>query len=421
MQRRAILIAVLFASTAACSSAHEAATVSVKGEPITSHAATILDFDFAAEVVARSDATPRAAIVSQLMYVQGILMSEKNGNAQIGNVKLSSVRVAHEGDKVRIAYEATLPVAWPKDVAVPSSYELALPLDASSFDAFNAKYDGRCGKSGHGRDAFWYDWNPKASGCSLDGDVSKIRVAVAPSELETTNRYPEYDLVWKDGRLDVVALFGIVDEDTPRDWGYVEAQRFADHARGQLGGVSVEDNGATASIRKDTTVTGKAMIGGRPLDVKLDVLVVQDLANAGADFDARYDPLSEKADLVLYNGHAGLGRTANAFERKGRVAPGKYQIVLVDGCQTFAYLDGTLSERRREANGDADPRGTRFLDVVANAMPNLVSEFAKVSSAIYDAAIDADAPRSYRELLAAVPEDQVAVVFGEEDNRFTPR
>lgn len=46
------------------------------------------------------------------------------------------------------------------------------------------------------------------------------------------------------------------------------------------------------------------------------------------------------------------------------------------------------------------------------------SDFAKASSAIYDAA---DAPRSYRELLAAVPEDQVAVVFGEEDNRFTPR
>lgn len=405
----------------ACGALRSDASVGARGESITSEAAKILDFDFAAEVVANSGARARETIVSQLMYVQGVLMNAGNGNAQIGNVQLSKVREVREGDKKRIGYKASLPVAWPKDLEPPSSYELALPLDATSFDAFNAKYDGRCGKSNHGLDAFWFDWNPKASDCSIDeADVSKVRAAVASSSRETQNRYPEYHLVWADGRLDVVALFGIVSSDTPQDWGYLEARRFLEHAAMQLADASRTENDASASIRKDTTLTGAVTVGGVVRDVKIDVLVIDDLASAGADFDARYDPLSEEADAIFYNGHAGLGRVVSAFARKGKVAPGKYQVVLVDGCQTFAYLDTTMADRRREANGERDPNGTRFLDVVANALPNPVNEFARVSNVLYDAVVRPDAPRSYREILADMPKEQVVVAFGEEDNVFSP-
>lgn len=405
----------------ACAGASDGG-VGARRDAITSEAATILDLDFRAEVIAERGARARETIVSQLMYLQGVLMNAGHGNAHIGNVQLASVREAAEGEGKRITYEATLPVAWPKGIEAPGTYELTLPLDATRFDAFNAKYDGRCGKSNHGTDAFWFDYDPKASGCAFDdGDVANVSATVGASRTETEGHYPEYDLVWDDDRLDVVALFGIVSSDAPHDWGYVEARKFVEHVAAQLSGVSRKDNGSSDSIRRDTTLTGTARVSGVAREVRVDVLVVGDLSSAGADFDARYDPLSERADAILYNGHAGLGQIVSAFANKGKVAPGKYQLVLVDGCQTFAYLDTTMSDRRREVNGERDPKGTRFLDVVANALPNPVDQFARVSNVVFDALVRVDEPRSYREILALMPEDQMVVVFGEEDNVFAPR
>ena len=43
-----------------------------------------------------------------------------------------------------------------------------------------------------------------------------------------------------------------------------------------------------------------------------------------------------------------------------------------------------------------------------------------MSSDVYDAILDADPPMSYSEILAKMPASHVAVVFGEEDNRFSP-
>ena len=40
--------------------------------------------------------------------------------------------------------------------------------------AFNAKYDGRCGRNEYGVESFWHDFRPGASGCTLDdADVTR--------------------------------------------------------------------------------------------------------------------------------------------------------------------------------------------------------------------------------------------------------
>lgn len=418
---RRLLFIGLLASTSffACASPPDEA--SGGDDAITSETANILDFRFDAEVIASTRTDARNAIVSQLMYTQGILTTAGNGNGHVGNVKLSNVRETVEGGKKRVAYTASLPVAWPKYGATPTTYDLTLPLDSTSFDAFNAKYDGRCGRNEYGQDSFWHDWNPNAGGCAIDAaDVSTSHVTVAPHAKETKNKYPEYDLIWEDDRLDVVAIFGIITSNTPNDWGYLEAQRFADGARGRLRDAQVTDNAPSPSVLKDTTITGKVTIAGRERDVKVDVLVVYELKSVGRDFDARYDALSEEADMVLYNGHAGLGENVNALARKGKVAPNKYQLLLLNGCQTFAYIDTTLTDRRREANGDADPDGTRFLDVVGNALPGYAHNLANMSNDLFDAVVQADAPRHYNDLLRGMPANHIVVVFGEEDNRFTP-
>jgi hypothetical protein len=81
-------------------------------------------------------------------------------------------------------------------------------------------------------------------------------------------------------------------------------------------------------------------------------------------------------------------------------------------------VDGTMRDRRREANGNADPNGTKFLDVISNAHPGRSDNLARVSLDVYRAVLGWDDPASYGRIIAAMPKEQVAVVFGEEDNTF---
>lgn len=43
-----------------------------------------------------------------------------------------------------------------------------------------------------------------------------------------------------------------------------------------------------------------------------------------------------------------------------------------------------------------------------------------MSNDLFDAAVQADTPRHYDDLLRGMPSNHIVVVFGEEDNRFTP-
>ncbi|MBX3201269.1 MAG: hypothetical protein KF894_24240 [Labilithrix sp.] len=418
-----LVFAAVPASLASCTrSAAEA--VPATGESagaITSREAEILDFRFDGEVVADAATDVRDAVVRQLLYAFGGLRTSNDASGQIGNVVLTDVTESREGDRRRVAYRASLPVAWPRDAAPPESYTLVLPLDAGALAAFDQRYDGPCGRSEHGRESFWHDFRPAAATCLLaDADVVRP-VAVVGAHAEAERKYPEYRMVWADDRLDVVALFTIIAANEPDDWGYTEAQRFLDDAARGLVDASVRENRATTSILRDATLTGKVMNGGRLRDVRVDALVVESIDEAGADFDERYDALSERADLVLFNGHARLGANTNALGRKGKIAPGKYQLMLLNACDTFALVDASMTDRRRATNGAAaDPRGTRFLDVISNARPGYASNLANVAGVVYGAALGSDWPSSYGEIVAAMPAVQVAVVYGEEDNTFTP-
>ena len=416
---KSLLIAC--ASIAACAGS-DTERIADRSDAITSNEAEIIDFVFETEVLADDSVTTRRSIVRQLLYAQGILRLTDDASGQIGNVELPSVvEAVAPGDKKRVRYKATLPVAWPKKKPLPESYELQLPRDATTLAQFNQKYDGYCGRSEHGQENFWHDWNPRARDCRVDpADVIRVQASMAPHEKADTTKYPEYDRIWEDDRLDVVAIFGVIESNDAEDWGYTEAQRFVEWTSQQLTDVDVTPRRGGRSILADTTITGKATVGGRPRDVKIDVFVVGMIAQAGPDFDKRYDPLSERADLILYNGHAQLGANTNALGRKGKIVPGKYQLMLLNGCESFALVDTAMTDRRHEVNGADDPDGTRFFDVITNARPGYANNLANVSYLVYKAALIADTPVSYTRLIGKMPEAHVIVVWGEEDNRFQP-
>jgi hypothetical protein len=409
MRLRHLLLPLL---VVACGSADTGDDAEGGDDAITSNDAQIVDFTFDGEVIAAKETDTRKAIIDQLFYTVGILTTNFNANGQVGRVTLSNVQPSVNGATQTIKYHAVTPVAWPKGQKVPKTQAMTLPHDATKLDAFNAKYDGKCGKNEYGQDTFWHDWNPLADGCTPDAaDVFKSTAKVTKDKTVTTGKYPEYDLVWADNAFNVVALFGESDGGAQGDAGVAEYESFLEQAKAAVPNAQTKENAKTASVLRDVTISGDS--------VTITALLIDTLYTAGPDFDTRYDPLSEKADMVIYNGHSELSKNTNALARKGKVDAKQYQIFFFDSCDTYAYLDTSLTDRRKQVNPD-DPKGTKYLDVATNVLPSYFSNYANSSMTLVKALIAKSTPKTYNEILSELPSDQVVVVSGEEDNAFQP-
>jgi hypothetical protein len=414
----------LFAGSTGCAS--DAASETPDDSDLTSTDGKVFDFAFKGEVIASKDMPVREAVLAQLQYVQGMLTTDVQGNAQVGFVKLSDVSesaVAGAGEKRRIRYAAKLPVVWPKAVASPTSYSLPLPLDLTALSSFNATYDGKCGKNEYGQYTFWHDFNPKDVNCKLEGatDVARSVATVERSPQESQGKFPEYAEMLKDDVLDVVAVFGIISSNNDQDPGAVEMDNVGYETARSLTEVTRKEQGPRGSILRSQSVTGKAIVRGRTVTVNLTSMLVNEVNGAGADFDALYGPASANADLIIYSGHSGLGKNINALADKTQVKAGKYQLMYLNGCQTFAYIGRTLHDKKTATNGAAnDPEGTKYLDVIANALP-AYGDVGITGLRVYRAILQQDTPQSYSDLLKRFSRAHLVAVFGEEDNTFSPR
>ena len=418
---RLLPLALVLATVACGASATSEGTADVA--PITSNEDAIIDFTFDGELVTSPDTETKKAITDQLFYTVGQLTTQFNANGQVGRAVLGSVAESREGAMKKITYKARMPVAWPKGRAVPTKQDIVLPRDTTKFDAFNAKYDGKCGTNEYGQEYFWHDWNPKAAGCRFDAaDVVSRTAAVTKNKDETDgSKYPEYAEVWKDGSFDVVAIFGYSDGGAAGDEGGRQYDDFVTRVKSSLTNATQTVNAPGSDIKKDITIKGTTKIGGEDKPVTITCLQVDALYQTGSEFDGRYDPLSEKADMVIYNGHSELSKNTNDLARRGKVTKNKYQIFFFDSCDTYAYLDTKLTDRRIETNGaDVDPKGSKYLDVATNVLPSYFSNYASSSLSLFDALLKKDAPKTYNQILAELPADQVVVVSGEEDNSFRP-
>ena len=77
--------------------------------------------------------------------------------------------------------------------------------------------------------SMWYYYRPARHACEIAaGDVVEAVADVTPSEIQTTGRFPEYDMVWADDALRVVAVFGKYEDgaSTSADAGIAGYNRF---------------------------------------------------------------------------------------------------------------------------------------------------------------------------------------------------
>lgn len=416
------LVALAALATAACGSAGPADTLPDE-QPITSNVGTALEMSFHGEVIAREGEQARAAIIKQLQYLNGILVGDVDGNGQAAMPTLANLteEPLAEGGQKRVGYDAKVAVIWPKGEAVPETYDLVLPLDSTKLGAFNAKYDGRCGKNKYGQATFWHDFHPKAAGCVVDdGDVYRAAVTVRPHPQATRDVYPEYDQVWADGVLDLVAVYGIISSNTPSDEGAVGREILLDAVADSIDDAVRTEHEKIPGILQDSTVTGTITRDGKKLTVRATAILVQEAASAGSAFNARFAEASERSDIAIYDGHSGLGKNIANFASHLGAEAGHYQFVYLFGCQTFAYLGPEMHDKRIALNGaETDPEGTRFLDIMATALP-AYGDQGRSNIAIFKAFLDPSKPRTMNDLMNGISPGHLTLVFGEHDNRFEP-
>ncbi len=416
----------LTALAAACAAPTEEAAGTE--DAFSSNQATLLDFAFDAELVTTSSWNDKQTIQDQLLYTIGHL----NTNRSVGRLdKLELTNITREnigGGKIRIKYSAKLPVAWASKTNLPETYDLKLPLDVSSdgLTAFTEKHKHSCVDHGaHDVDtgSMWYYYRPFQRNCELaDDEIVAVTARATKGVENSTGKYPEYHKVWEDDRLEVVAVWGKYEDGaTSGDAGINAYNNFVRTMRRELGGfqlttepANVTDSPGVAS--PDVTFNATLPDGKT---VKVTALLVDNVRTAGADFNRRYEALSTSADLITYNGHAGLGANVRALARKGKFVSGKYQMFFMNGCDTFAYVDGSLAETRARLNPD-DPTGTKYMEIITNAMPSFFSSMSNASTQLIKGLLDHRNPKTYDKLFEGVDRSQVIVVTGEEDNVFQP-
>jgi MYXO-CTERM domain-containing protein len=437
---RSSVVAPLLVALVACSdSAPPQADVGATDLAFASAHGVLLDFEFDGELTSPSQAptTLRAQIAAQLMYTVGQL----NGQSSVGRMErlevTNLVATPNAAGTYDVTYHAKLPVAWGRPTQVPASYTFRVPRDATTagLDAWVSTYNTTCvGSEGSGADrwSFWYYYRPAVGACvQSPSDTVFAAATVTRSPENTVGKYPEYDKVWSDGALNVVAMFGRNESGATAntDAGIRDYNTFVSQVRSYVRSVQpdvtkiTETPGLTSTpgvAMPQVTISATLPLLAGELTartLKVDVMLTgYRIYQDGVTFDTWYSALTPTADMVLYNGHAGLGENVRTLMNKGEIGAGQYTIWMVNGCDTFAYVDPTLANRVSAANGGASP--TLYLDTVSNAMPSYFTRTPGGSMTMIRALMDVLAPKTYPEIFANIDPLQIVVVTGEEDNTF---
>ena len=397
-------------------------------DDFTSNQATLLTFEFDGELVTKDAWNLEHTANDQLLYTIGHL----NGSRAVGRLdatKLTNFKTDRLDDgTTHVTFHAVMPVGWGSKTNLPKTYDLTLPkrVDYQGLQDFATKYEhSGCVEAGAhdvSVDSLWYYFRPSQSGCSLaETDVVHVKATVTKSAENTEGKYPEYDKVWSDDTLSVVAIFGKYDEGatSSSDSGISAFNRFVQTARAtwKNGTVTPADlPNAPGTEHPDVTIEAP-LPGGRT--IRITALLTDKISSAPQAFYDRYEGLSTSADLIFYNGHSGLGQNVRALAQKGKFEAGKYQIFFMNGCDSFAYVDGSLAKTRSVLNPD-DPTGTKYMDVITNVMPSFFTSMPDASLAVIAGLAAPDAPKTYQQIFENIDKSEVVVVTGEEDNAYTP-
>lgn len=436
---RTLMTAALTATTLLAATGCETETLEVAPEDMTkpgegkwdtSVEALFVDMEFDGTLFASSSFNPQQTIQNQMLYTIGHLNHDRSVG-RLDRLTLTDIQTTPVSGGVEISYHARMPVAWGRRSSVPSSYTFRLPRDVtfSGLDSFTSKYMSRCvdfGAHDVSSGNMWYYYRPNRSGCSIDdADVVELTAAVSVSSINTTGKYPEYDKVWEDDTLKVVSIFGKYEDfaTSNSDAGIAAYNEFVGDLQAELRARGITFTTVPASVPFNPGVAMPDISFTATLDdgkrVEVVALLVDNVRTPPSWFDSRYAALSTRADIIAYNGHAGLGSNVRALARKGVWTAGQYLLLFMNGCDTYAYVDGHLAQARAAINSD-DPTGTKYMDIVTNAMPSFFHADSEATMAFISGLLDYEEPLTFEKIFTAIDRSQVVLVSGEQDNQYVP-
>ena len=437
---RTLMTAALTATTLLAGTGCETETLEVAPEDMTkpgegkwdtSVEALFVDMEFDGTLLASSSFNPQQTIQNQMLYTIGHLNHDRSVG-RLDRLTLTDIQTTPVSGGVEISYHARMPVAWGKSKTnIPATYTFTLPHDVTfnGLESFTSKYMSRCvdfGAHDVSSGNMWYYFRPNRSGCSIaDADVVEVTAAVSVSSINTTGKYPEYDKVWEDDALKVVSIFGKYEDfaTSNSDAGIAAYNEFVGDLQAELRARGIAFTTTPASVpfnpgvnMPDISFTATLADGKR---IEVVALLVDNVRTPPSWFDSRYAALSTRADIIAYNGHAGLGSNVRALARKGVWTAGQYLLLFMNGCDTYAYVDGFLAQARAAINSD-DPTGTKYMDIVTNAMPSFFHADSEATMAFISGLLDYEEPLTFEKIFTAIDRSQVVLVSGEQDNLYVP-
>jgi len=379
-----------------------------------------------------NDTAISAQIREQLMFTIGQL-NGRNGGIDMHKLETSIIeKIERAEGGFDVVYAAKLFIAWPRENPAPETYEFILPArgdyqgQRNFFAAYGSDEDqGKKCLAWEAHDVngiFWYYYRPEKASCALRDSsfddhelVVRTTVHLRVSGENTENKYPEYGKIWEDDVLTVTAIFGKNEEGEISNYDAGIAsfrQLYSDLIRAYGTPVSsnLEPGQDPGAANNDVRLLFATDHG----QIDIHIYLVDGIRSVNTAFQEKYNERTKISDFISYSGHSGLGANIRALARMGTFLKDKYQIFLINGCDTFAYVDGALTRAHHEVNPEFAP--TKFVDIITNAMPSYFHSNSRSNMTVIDGLLKKES--SYRAILAGFDIYQRAIVTGEEDNRW---
>jgi hypothetical protein len=297
---------------------------------------------------------------------------------------------------------------------------------------------------------FWYFWDPDQKGCGLKGDDKQVyRGEGLLSRIDKLKRptYPEYNKLLGDNgnsnAFDIRIFFGYIDEKVNikpnrrddafrsmldlekslKDQDFKKTEENVGFRETKSG--MVKDGGNI--LRKYQKEINYSKLKSDPVDVRIQVLL-SDTSVEAAERSDKPDltfhhyliPAFKEADLLLYDGHSGLGANLDLKRLdRFRFDKDKYQIFVFNGCSTYPYYNGAFFA----AKGG---RRLNNLEVVTSGLPTLSSTSASNMASIMNRFLDGKLA-TYQTIMRELEDSNgdagtyLSAVNGDEDNRWRPK
>tara|TARA_R110000868_G_scaffold143075_13_gene360802 strand:- start:8631 stop:9992 length:1362 start_codon:yes stop_codon:yes gene_type:complete len=334
-------------------------------------------------------------------------------------------KVVFHKDVFKGKSKARIPLRLP--LSIERTYELGI------VDGVNRCTDEHYNSLGD----FFYFWDIDKSGCPLKGNNREIvRVDGELTVIDNTKKtYPEYDKLYQKPVLDIRLLMGYIgdhislNEVDYNDDGYLSFKGTVDELQ-SLGFKIVERKTKFRLSANDHELKGTNYLYVLEKEVRNNLGQTQivrvtaflgdtDINSKDLTFHKVLIPAYQEADLLVYDGHSGLGANLS-FDYLPEFTfdtTGKYQLFFINGCSSYPYYNGQFF-RNKEG-------GSKNIDIITSGLSTYTSTSVSNTMAFL-APFVSGRTWSYQTLLRHMEVSNgdagtyLTGVNGDEDNLFQP-